>query len=48
MPMNLPDEPFFAASERESVGSKANGQFKHIEWDGWGGGPVGDWTAYVV
>jgi len=26
----------------------ANGQFKHIEWDGWGGTPVGDWTAYVV
>jgi hypothetical protein len=26
----------------------ANGEFKHIEWDGWGGAPVGDWTAYVV
>ncbi len=25
-----------------------SGDFKHIEWDGWGGGPVGDWTAYVV
>lgn len=22
--------------------------FKHVEWDGWGGAPVGDWTAYVV
>jgi hypothetical protein len=20
----------------------------YIEWDGWGGVPVGDWTAYVV
>lgn len=26
----------------------ANGEFRHIEWDGWGGAPVGDWTAYVV
>lgn len=26
----------------------ANGELKHIEWDGWGGAPVGDWTAYVV
>ena len=25
-----------------------NEEFKHIEWDGWGGAPVGDWTAYVV
>jgi hypothetical protein len=25
-----------------------NGEFKHVEWDGWGGTPVGDWTAYVV
>ena len=25
-----------------------NGELKHFEWDGWGGGPVGDWTAYVV
>jgi len=25
-----------------------NGELKHIEWDGWGGMPVGDWTAYVV
>ena len=24
------------------------GQLKHIEWDGWGGIPVGDWTVYVV
>jgi hypothetical protein len=22
--------------------------FRHVEWDGWGGAPVGDWTAYVV
>jgi hypothetical protein len=26
----------------------AKGEFKHVEWDGWGGTPVGDWTAYVV
>ena len=26
----------------------ANGELRHIEWDGWGGAPVGDWTAYVV
>lgn len=26
----------------------ANGELRHIEWDGWGGVPVGDWTAYVV
>lgn len=25
-----------------------SGTFKHVEWDGWGGAPVGDWTAYVV
>ena len=25
-----------------------NEELKHIEWDGWGGAPVGDWTAYVV
>ena len=25
-----------------------NGGLKHIEWDGWGGAPVGDWTVYVV
>lgn len=25
-----------------------SGTFKHVEWDGWGGTPVGDWTAYVV
>ena len=23
----------------------ANGELKHVEWDGWGGAPVGDWTA---
>jgi len=22
--------------------------FRHVEWDGWGGAPVGDWTVYVV
>ena len=26
----------------------ANGELKHIEWDGWGGAPVGDWTEYLV
>jgi len=25
-----------------------HGDFKHVEWDGWGGVPIGDWTAYVV
>jgi hypothetical protein len=25
-----------------------SGELKHIEWDGWGGAPVGDWTAYIV
>jgi hypothetical protein len=25
-----------------------SGQLKHIEWDGWGGAPVGDWTVYLV
>ena len=25
-----------------------NEELKHVEWDGWGGAPVGDWTAYVV
>ncbi len=28
--------------------SAPNEQLKHIEWDGWGWGPVGDWTAYIV
>src|SRR5262249_9729150 len=27
---------------------EVNGQLKHVEWDGWGGVPVGDWTVYVV
>ena len=26
----------------------SNEELKHIEWDGWGGTPVGDWTAYIV
>ena len=25
-----------------------SGSLKHVEWDDWGGAPVGDWTAYVV
>ena len=25
-----------------------NDELRHVEWDGWGGAPVGDWTAYVV
>jgi hypothetical protein len=25
-----------------------NGQLRHIEWDGWGGAPVGDWPVYLV
>ncbi len=28
--------------------SDPSGKFKHVEWDGWGGAPVGDWSAYVV
>ncbi len=28
--------------------SYTNGELRHIEWDGWGGTPVGDWTAYIV
>ncbi len=28
--------------------TRSDGELKHIEWDGWGGTPVGDWTAYVV
>jgi hypothetical protein len=28
--------------------SVSNEELKHIEWDGWGGAPVGDWTAYIV
>jgi hypothetical protein len=28
--------------------AQPSGTFKHVEWDGWGGAPVGDWTAYVV
>jgi hypothetical protein len=27
---------------------KVDGQLPHIEWDGWGGAPVGDWTVYLV
>ena len=28
--------------------SSVSGQLKHIEWDGWGGTAVGDWTVYLV
>ncbi len=35
-------------AEVQAQPNPANGNFKHIEWDGWGGAPVGDWTAYVV
>ena len=28
--------------------TSANEELRHIEWDGWGGAPVGDWTVYVV
>jgi hypothetical protein len=28
--------------------SSISRQLKHIEWDGWGGNPVGDWTVYLV
>ncbi len=28
--------------------SSVKGQLKHIEWDGAGGAPVGDWTVYLV
>jgi hypothetical protein len=42
---------FFSHKFKSQVLSQPNqppGTFKHIEWDGWGGAPVGDWTAYVV
>jgi hypothetical protein len=25
-----------------------NRQLRRIEWDGWGGAPIGDWTVYLV
>jgi hypothetical protein len=36
--------------KREVLGQPGDGsgEFKHVEWDGWGGAPVGDWTSYVV
>jgi len=43
---------WFASSRRYKADvlaqSNVNGQLKHIEWDGWGGTPVGDWTVYLV
>lgn len=42
---------FFAHKYKAQVMAKPlqpADQFRHIEWDGWGGAPVGDWTAYVV
>jgi hypothetical protein len=42
---------FFSHKFKQQVLSQTtqpNGTFRHIEWDGWGGAPVGDWTAYVV
>ena len=41
----------FARNYKAQVIAKpipANGELKHVEWDGWGGMAVGDWTAYVV
>ena len=36
--------------KREVLAQKQarDGSLKHIEWDGWGGTPVGDWTMYLV
>lgn len=42
---------FFSRKFKSQVLSQTaqpSGTFKHVEWDGWGGAPVGDWTAYVV
>ena len=43
---------WFASSRRYKAEvlaqSSVSGQLKHIEWDGWGGTPVGDWTVYLV
>jgi hypothetical protein len=37
-------------SEVLANAAAANGELKHVEWDGdgWGGTPVGDWMGYVV
>ena len=31
-----------------SESTPAKNELRHLEWDGWGGAAVGDWTAYVV
>ena len=37
-------------SEVLANSAAANGEFKHVEWDGdgWGSGATGDWMGYVV
>ena len=37
-------------SEVLADSAAANGDFRHVEWDGdgWGSGVTGDWTGYVV
>lgn len=42
---------FFSRKLKPQVLSQTahpSGTYKHVEWDGWGGAPVDDWTAYVV
>ncbi len=43
---------WFITARRYKAGVLAqrcvNGQLQHIEWDGWGGAPIGDWTVYLV
>lgn len=42
---------FFSQKFKRQVLSQQgcpSGDFKHFEWDGSGGAPVGDWTSYVV
>src|SRR5512141_3237718 len=43
---------WFASSRRYKAEvlaqSTISGQLKHVEWDGWGGAAVGDWTVYLV
>lgn len=41
---------FSSSSKAEALRQpdQPSGTFKHVEWDGRGGTPVGDWTAYGV
>jgi hypothetical protein len=46
------DARWFARAHRYKAEVMAqpvvNGQLKRLEWDGWGGIAVSDWTVYVV